>query len=91
VSHVEAGISGRYTSTFPNPSLNTAGAIAGVVTGTAASVFLTPDEPLACSPTFSVSGIFYVSVAIAGEQLTGSYSTFTCVGGRAGTLILSRQ
>jgi hypothetical protein len=91
MTHAETGVSGSFTSTFPDPAFSTSGTLAGVITGTGATVFLMPAQPLVCSPVFSVTGTIYVSLAIGADRITGSYSTFTCVGGRAGTLVLTRQ
>lgn len=91
VTDTATGIVGSFTNTFANPAFSATGELAGVVSGAGATVFLLPSAPLVCSPTFSVTGTIYVTLAIGADRITGSYSTFTCVGGRAGTLVLSRQ
>jgi hypothetical protein len=91
ITHAEAGISGTYTNTFVDPAFSTTGTLVGVVAGAGGSALLMPAEPLVCSPTFSTTGTIYVSLAIGADRITGSYSTFTCVGGRAGTLVLTRD
>jgi hypothetical protein len=85
------GILGTYSTTFPSASPGGAGSLSGVVTGATATVLLTPTELLVCSPTWALSGTLYTSVAIAGEQLTGRYTSLTCSGGRAGTFVLTRR
>ena len=91
MTHSDSGVAGTFTNDFADAAFSASGTLAGIVTGTAGTVFLMPVEPLKCSPTFAVTGTIYVTLAIGGDRITGRYSTFTCVGGRAGTLDLSRR
>ena len=91
ITQTDSGVAGSFTNAFADPAFSTTGMLAGLVTGAAATVFLMPAEPIVCSPALSVTGTIYVSLAIGPGQLTGRYSTLTCSGGRAGTMVLSRE
>jgi len=85
------GVSGTFTLTLPDPSLNRSGSVTGLVSGALVNLTFTPASALVCSPTVTLSGALSATMTSTGERMTGSYSSFTCGSAIAGTIDVQRQ
>jgi hypothetical protein len=91
LTHTGQGLSGTYAVVFSDQAYSGSGTVAGVVTGAAGVAFLTPSVPLTCAPGISLTGLVYLNLSLAADRITGRYSSFTCGGGRVGTVELRRK
>jgi hypothetical protein len=91
LTQVGAGVTGTYTTTFPNAALNRAGTASGTATGATAAIFLTPSAVTVCSGSLTLSGTMGASVTLTSTKMTGTYSVLGCTGAATGTLDLTLQ
>ena len=83
-----AGVTGTFTTTFANSSLDRSGTVSGTALTTKASLFLTPSVPLVCGLSGTMGSTLTVSVG----KLTGSYTALACAGASVtGTLDLTLE
>jgi hypothetical protein len=86
-----AGVTGTFTTTYPNTALNRAGTASGTATGATAAIFLTPSAVTVCSASLTLSGTMGASVTLTASKMTGTYSALGCTTATSGTLDLTLQ
>lgn len=85
------GVTGTFSTTFPNPQLNAEGNVSGTTSGTNGVLYLAAKAPLVCSVGVLANTIG-ITAKIDGDHLTGTFAGFACEGGvRAGTVDVTRQ
>jgi hypothetical protein len=86
------GVAGTYTLVYPDASKNQAGVAGGTLVGSTLTLTLTPDAPLACSASVTLSGTMSATLTMsAADRLEGSYAAFTCGGAVSGSLTLQHR
>ena len=65
------------------------GPVVGVASGTSASITYVPKERLPCG-FGTLSGTLTLTVTVAGDRVTGTYTQFTCSGPASGSIDASR-
>ena len=87
-------LSGTWSATFQDGSRNGAGTLSGTITGTTATLLLTPSTPPACAsgPFAATIGSYSApQLTVSGASIQGAYSQATCTGAVSGTLAASQQ
>lgn len=91
LTQMSAGVSGTFAVTFPDATQNRVGTVGGTMAASVLVLTLTPSAPLACSPTVTLSGTMSATMTVAGNRMTGTYSSFTCGGAIGGAIDVTRQ
>jgi len=84
------GLTGTWSATFSVGGVMTGGSLGGATEGAQVSIFLTPETPLVCSPSTTLSGTLGVTATLSGNRLQGTYVVLTCTGATNGTIDLRK-
>lgn len=91
LTQTAAGVAGTFAITFSDATKDRSGTVGGTVAASLLVLTLSPSAPVVCSPTVTLSGTLSATLTVAGNRMTGTYSSFTCGGAAGGSVDIARQ